>query len=362
MTNQDLLSSKLSPSKASPLPAVKCVVWDLDDTLWQGILLEGGAAQLRPGVREAVEELDRRGILQSIASRNDRAAAISKLNEFGLAEYFLYPQIVWAEKSASMSEIARRLNIGIDSIVFLDNDPFEREEVQSRHPQVRCFDPVELTALLNDSQFNSPVSRESSSRRLLYRADMQRQEEEESFSGTKHDFLAGLKMVFRISRSVDADLDRAAELTERTHQLNTTGYTYSRDELKALSKSSRHALLMCSLEDRYGSYGAIGLTLIEYAGSAMLIKLLLMSCRVMSRGVGSILLFYLMHQATLAKLDLLAEFLPTDRNRPMYLTYKFAGFCEHAQSGDIVILRHDLRSLPSYPDYVEIHSPEKLHD
>src|SRR5690625_82784 len=109
---------------------VKCVVWDLDNTVWDGVLLEGEGLVVRPGIREAMETFDKRGILQSIASKNEFEPAWERLEKFGLAEFFLYPQIGWGAKSESIRKIAEELNIGLDTFAFFDDQPFERDEVE----------------------------------------------------------------------------------------------------------------------------------------------------------------------------------------------------------------------------------------
>jgi FkbH-like protein len=150
------------------------------------------------------------------------------------------------------------------------------------------------------------------------------------------------------------DLRRAEELTVRTHQLNTTGYTYSYEELRGFTQSDGHDLLICELQDRYGTYGKIGLALIERRPDHHLLKLLLMSCRVMSRGIGTIILNYLMARARAAGVRLLAEYVANDRNRMMYVTFKFAGFRELRRTGDSVLLESDLSRLQAFPAYVHV--------
>src|SRR5215211_459973 len=125
-------------------PTVKCVVWDLDQTLWQGTLLEGDRVVLTPGVTEVVQELDRRGILQSIASRNDAAAASEKLTEFGLADFFLLPQIGWGSKADLIKAIASGLGLALDAIAFVDDEAFERDEVRHFLPEVTTIAPSEI--------------------------------------------------------------------------------------------------------------------------------------------------------------------------------------------------------------------------
>lgn len=161
-------------------------------------------------------------------------------------------------------------------------------------------------------------------------------------------------MELTISPVGDEDLKRAEELTVRTHQLNTTGYTYSYEELDMLRNSNRHKLLIAGLTDKYGTYGKIGLVLLECDEKTWSIKLLLMSCRVMSRGVGSVIINYIMGLAKEAGVNLKAEFVSNDRNRMMYITYKFAGFKEVDKKDNVDILENDLSRIQPMPDYMKI--------
>lgn len=339
---------------ARPKP-VKCVVWDLDDTLWKGTLLEDESVRPVPEAIDAIVELDRRGILNSIASRNDEATALAELDRLGISEYFLHPQINWGAKHASVEAIAAALNIGTDALAFVEDQAYERDEVAFAVPGVRCYSPEDLPDLLDRAEFRPEhVSDESARRRLLYLAEERRQRDEASFTGPKEEFLAGLGMRMTIAPAGDDDLDRAEELTVRTNQLNTTGRTYSRDELSAFASSADHLLLVASLEDRYGSYGKIGLALVEKAQAAWTLKLLLMSCRVMARGVGSLMLNHVMRAAREAGVDLVAELVPNDRNRMMLVTLRFAGFEEIGREGEVVLLQSRREEIPPVPEYVEL--------
>jgi FkbH-like protein len=113
--------------------------------------------------------------------------------------------------------------------------------------------------------------------------------------------------------------------------------------------------MMARLEDRYGTYGHIGLTLVACGEEVWTLKLMLMSCRVMSRGVGSIMLSHVMNMAKDAGVRLQAEFVPTDRNRMMDITYRFAGFREVERVNNLVIFEHDLTNIQPYPNYVKFH-------
>jgi len=334
---------------------IKCVVWDLDHTLWHGILMENDNVVLRNEVVDIIKTLDQRGILHSIASKNDFEPAMAKIKSFGLENYFLYPQIHWNPKSLSIEAIASSINIGIDSLAFVDDQPYEREEVNYSHPEVLCIDSYHVKPILDMPEFNPRfITQDSKIRRQMYLDDIKRNQLEDNYTGPKEDFLASLKMVFKISRAVPDDLKRAEELTVRTHQLNTTGYTYSYDELDFFRTSPSHILLIASLDDKYGTYGKIGLTLIECHDNIWTIKLLLMSCRVMSRGVGSIMIQYIRNMAKQNHMILRAEMISNDRNRMMYMTYKFSGFNEIEKKDDLVIFENDLTDIPAYPDYVHL--------
>ncbi len=335
--------------------SVKCVIWDLDNTLWQGVLLEDDSVHLRGEALEVIKTLDSRGILHSIASRSNYEKVIQTLDEFGLREYFIYPQIGWNSKVLSIETIVRSINIGLDAAAFIDDDPFEREEVSFSHPEVLCIDASDL-GLLTAMPEMMPglVTQDSKMRRLMYLADMERRRAEEQFVGPREEFLATLNMACRIAPVQEGDLERVEELMVRTHQLNTTGYTYSYEELNRFCQSGRHKLLIVSLNDKYGSYGRIGLALIECEDSLWTIKLLLMSCRVASRGVGTILVNYIMRQAREQGAVLRAEFVPNGRNRMMYVTYKFAGFKESDERGPVLILESDLTCIQACPDYVRL--------
>jgi FkbH-like protein len=333
---------------------VKCVVWDLDNTVWRGTLLEKDDLQVQRDVLELIEQLDRRGILHSVASKGDERAGLEALDRFGLSEVFLHPQVSWSAKSASLERIAGALDLSLDTFAFVDDSRFELDEVRFSLPQVRCLHVSDLAGLLDRPDFRPPESPDAPLRRHRYLAAARRKEAEESFTGPKHAFLASLDMRLTVAPAGEDDLARAEELTYRTTQLNTTGRTYSRDELEALRSSERHAVLVARLEDRHGDHGTIGVVLLERDEEAWNIRLLLMSCRVLSTGAGTAVLSLLMHQAHAGGAIVRADFVPNDRNRMMLMSYRLAGFELEQEQDDGVVLRHDLDRLPAMPTYMTI--------
>jgi FkbH-like protein len=339
------------------MTAIKCVVWDLDDTLWRGTLPEGDDVVLVLGVKKIVAELDHRGILQSVASKNDFEPAWSKIAEFGLADYFLHPQIGWRDKSGSISTIADRLGIGLSTLALVDDQAFERDEVRHVLPQVTTIDAADLDELL-DMPLMRPrfVTDESRMRRKAYQDDIRRQRDEDEFAGGREQFLASLETRVTIRPATRLDLRRAEELTIRTSQLNTTGRHYSYATLEDLLDFDDHLLLIAELADRYGNSGTVGLALIERAPDTWLIKLLVMSCRVLTRGIGGVMVGQILRSAKGCGVRLRAEFVANERNRMMYLTYRFNGFHEMAERAGIIVLEHDLDHIRSFPRHVTVRS------
>ena len=149
--------------KCESAPKIKCVIWDLDNTLWDGILVLDGSSDLclKPGIRDVIEGLDLPGILQSVASKNNPADAMDVLKSWNLAEYFLFPQISWNPKSESIASIVQQMNFGADSVLFVDDSPFELEQVRAVLPAVRVLNAEEYKNLLSRPEFDVPVSEES---------------------------------------------------------------------------------------------------------------------------------------------------------------------------------------------------------
>ncbi|MEV4315692.1 HAD-IIIC family phosphatase [Actinocrispum sp. NPDC049592] len=306
---------------------VKCLVWDLDNTLWQGTLLEDGEVRLAEEIRQVVKELDARGILQAVASRNDHEPTWARLTELGIAEYFVLAEIGWGPKSGSVAAIAQRLNFAPKTIAFIDDQPAERAEVQYHLPEVRCYPASQALELTSLPEF-TPTTRtiDSGKRRAMYQANFRRDAERSQYTGPDEDFLRSLQLELTIVRATEAELSRVEELTLRTSQMNATGVHYSDSVLRDLVADPAHEVLVATLTDRFGTHGAIGVLLVEYHAAVWHLKLLATSCRVVSFGVGTAILNWLCAQAFQAGVHLAADFRRTDRNRMMEIAYRFAGF------------------------------------
>lgn len=317
------------PVTGNETTTVKCLVWDLDNTLWQGTLLEDGEVRLSDDIRGVIEELDSRGILHAVASKNDHEPAWRRLEELGIAKYFVLARIGWGPKSESVRAIADRLNFAMHTIAFIDDQPTERAEVNFHLPQVRCYSAEDVSELVRRPEF-TPATKtvDSAKRREMYQANFARDAERAEFTGPDEDFLRSLELELSVLRATETELSRVEELTLRTSQMNATGVHYSDETLRALLADPGHEVLVATLQDRFGTHGAIGVMLLEKHPAAWHLKLLATSCRVVSFGVGTVLLNWLTSEAAAADAHLLADFRRTERNRMMEIAYRFAGFDE----------------------------------
>jgi len=335
---------------------VKCLVWDLDDTLWDGVVLEGDRPRPFRAAVNTLRILDRRGILHAVASRGDRATAAGHLAEHGLDDLFCVLDIGWGAKSGAIRRIVAELNIGLDTVAFADNDAAERAEVAAALPMVRCYRAEQVGELASLPEFQPRVvTDESRQRRHRYLANRDRTTAEQAFVGSPAEFLVSLDLTMTIRNATEDDLARAHELTVRTHQLNTTGRTFDIDRLRELCTSDRHEVLIASLTDRFGTYGAVGLAVISFIGADAVLELLLMSCRVLSCGVGAVLLGHVVHDVAKRGWRPVARFVRTPVNQIMLVTLRFAGFELIERDGDRMMLAFDLRRpLPELPGHVRV--------
>jgi FkbH-like protein len=296
---------------------VKCVVWDLDNTLWEGVLVEDGATKLvlKPGVREILHALDSRGILLSIASKNNHEEAALLLRQMQLDELFLAPQISWQPKSQSIREIASRLNIGLDSLLFVDDSVFERQEVTSALPEVRVIDALEYRSLPERDDCQVPVTEESRNRRKLYRVEAERQDRATSFAGDYAAFLRDCEIRINITELDEENLERVHELTQRTNQMNFSGNRYDREVLREVCATPWLDAWVLEVEDRFGSYGIVGFCIVD--SREPVITDLMFSCRIQSKRIEHAVLGWLLRRyIDAAGKDVWASYRRTPRNAP----------------------------------------------
>lgn len=314
----------------------KLVVFDLDNTLWDGVLLEGPVS-LRPGVRSLFEQLDARGVLLSIASKNALDDALAQLKAFGLEQFLLHPRIGWLPKSQGIAEIVRALGIGADAVIHVDDSAFERAEVSAALPQVEVLDDGAIATLLAHPRLCGAVTPESRSRRQMYQEAAARESAAESFGNDYLAFLKACDIRVEVRLRQEPDLDRIVELVQRTNQLNFSGRKYSREQIVAILGEPHRTGHVINCSDRHGSYGTVGFCLSHVEevpeGVALVIDDLMLSCRVQGKFVEQGLLWALLEREDRPISTVRITFRKTDRNRAAQLVLERLGFTPDGEAG-----------------------------
>jgi FkbH-like protein len=313
----DFVTTRRGVSRDRRPEGVKCVVFDLDNTLWEGVLLEGETLRANEKLVRLIHELDRRGILLSIASKNDHDHAWQKVREFGLSEYFLHPQINWRPKSENIERISAALDIGLNTFAFIDDNLFELEEVSRRLPEVTCIHVDDVDGLLHRPRFEGSKSVEAKNRRRYYQEAILRDADQIEYKNDYNMFLASCETKLEISPYDEADFDRVVELAQRTNQLNFSGTKYKRPEVASLlaDQDLEKYVLRCS--DKYGSYGTVGLGLVRRREHEIRVEEFMLSCRVQGRLIEQAFFHHLLRRSNAAEFKKLrVNFHPTSRNKP----------------------------------------------
>lgn len=280
----DCIRLNASSAKRHPQPAekVKCVAWDLDNTVWDGTLIESDpdTLALRPGILETMRVLDSRGILQIAVSKNDLAAVLPQLQRLGIEELLVYTAVNWNAKSKNLEQAAKELNIGLDTFALIDDSPFERGEVADSLPQVRVYPETQVEVLPGLKEFDVPVTADSTRRRAMYQQEKQRRSVQQGFTGTDQEFLKSCGLNVTVEPISDETFLRSFELIQRTNQLNLSGRKYTREEFARLCEKFRNDAYVVKCHDRYGDYGQVGFFTVEKERQSIVISEYAMSCRV----------------------------------------------------------------------------------
>jgi FkbH-like protein len=350
----------------------KCVVVDLDNTMWGGVVGEDGWEAIHVGAeypgaafvafQRALLDLQQRGVLIAIASKNEQADALEVFDRrremVVRREHVACWRVNWGDKATSITEIAQELGLGLDALVFIDDDPTERELVARTLPDVLVPDwptePAHYVAALHaiPGLDSLRLTGEDRARATLYRAEAQRAEHRLA-SRSVEDFLRSLDLRAAVERVGPTTVARAAQLTQRTNQFNLTLRRYSDAEIATLADSADHDVYLLSVRDRFGDAGRVAVGLIRYADETAFIEGLLMSCRVLGRGVESFLLAHLVAAARERGARVLEGcFTPGRRNSQVADFYPRHGFVADGSSPHRWVL--DLRtSGPTYPPWIK---------
>lgn len=357
----------------------KVLVLDLDNTLWGGTIGEDGIDGIELGdkapgayfteVQRAARDIARRGVLLAVASKNNEADALEALT--GHADMLLRPEdfaalrINWLPKPENLADMAAELNLGLDSFVFFDDNPVERAAVRHAFPEVLVpelpDDPADYAACLRSiaTLERFELTAEDAKRSRMYGDERSRSALKQS-AGSIEDYLHSLEIAIEIAAVGPATLARAAQLTEKTNQLNTTTIRRSEAQLAELIEQDCWAAYVLKARDRFGDTGIVGLAVTHDTDGLLEIDSLLMSCRVIGRGIETAFLSYLAEAARAAGAGAIGGwFVPTAKNEPAAKIYADAGFVRADEREEASFWKFELHDASvAAPDWIVFETSE----
>ena len=324
----------------------KCVVLDLDNTLWGGIVGEDGFEGIKLGddpVGRSYTEfqhnllaLNQRGILLAINSKNNFEDAMQIIKEHPnmvlKEDNFVCIRINWNDKVLNMKEISDELNIGLDSMVFFDDDPVNREYVKSNLPEIQTVDisdPSNYSKIIksmNDFQVLK-ITDEDTTRNKMY-LEQRKRTELKTDVGDLQDFLKQLSISVKIKNADDFTIPRISQLTLRTNQFNLTTRRYQEEDIRKFSQDKDKIVECAQVQDKFGDNGITGVYVINKdSKQEWTIDTFLLSCRVIGRGVEDGMLYQIIDKARKEGVSKVrGEYIKTKKNKPAENFFPAFGF------------------------------------
>lgn len=347
----------------------KCLVLDLDNTLWGGIIGEDGIEHINlsnDGIGKAfydfqkkIEKLHNTGTVLAICSKNDREIALEAINNHPYMvlreDKFAAMRINWEDKASNISAIAEELNIGLDSFVYLDDSPHEREVVRKLLPEVTVPDlpedfseyPKFLSGLPYFETFS--FTAEDTRRGQMYAQERQRKDLQKG-AGSFDEFLKSLDIKVSVKEADNFTIPRIAQLTQKTNQFNLTTRRYAESDIRGFAENPSWRVFSASTSDKLGDSGIVGVAISEINGDTARLDTFLMSCRVLGRGIERTFLMAVLETSRKAGMKTcIAEYIQTKKNGMAKDFLPANGFIP----GDEYYVR-DLKKDTVFPEWIEV--------
>lgn len=352
----------------------KGLVLDLDNTLWGGLVGEDGFEGIRLGptpegrpfmeFQKHILGLFERGVILAINSHNNPDEALRVLRDHPymvLREgHFASMQINWNDKISNMKVIADEINIGMDSLVFIDDDKPTREMVKKALPEVLAVDLPEdpslyVEALISMNDFNTLQFTEEDKKRGRMYAGRRKRNEYKKVAADITQYLKGLETVVTIEKADPFSIPRISQLTQKTNQFNATTRRYLEEDIKKFATDDKFIVASIKVEDKFGDNGIAGTLIVEKEPDKWRIDTFLLSCRIIGRRIEEALLAYVLEEAARQTVHiLLGEFIPTKKNIPARDFYKNNGFALLKNENEAEIWSYDIAKGYEYPDFIKV--------
>ncbi len=361
-----------------PLKALtrKCLVLDLDDTLWGGIVGEDGFDRILLGptaeglpfveFQKHILALHERGVILAINSQNNFEEAIKVIREHPhmilREKHFASMKINWISKIINMQAIATELSLGIDSLVMVDDNPSNREILKDHFPELLVVDmpkdpSLYSQALMKLNDFNSfQMTKEDENKGKLYQTDHKRHELKKEFGSDLNQYLQKLGIIVTIENIAIKNIPRISQLIQKTNQFNMTTKRYMEEDLEKMMSNKQFLIVSVKTKDKFGENGIVGVGIIKKNPSAWRVDSLLLSCRVIGRKIEDCLLTYIFKQAQKAGiLKIIGEFIETKKNVPAKDFYRKKGFkLINAENGHQLWQKAVQKTSFQYPSAIKI--------
>lgn len=370
----DLCREYMSYIKPLMSMAKKCVVLDLDNTLWGGIIGEDGIDKINLGptpegrpyleFQKHLLALFNRGIMLAINSKNNPNDALEVLRKHPdmvlREEHFASMKINWDDKISNMSAIAKELNIGLESLVFIDDDKFNRQMIKNALPEILTVDLPDDPALYSKAlteltDFNAfQITREDRDKNQMY-LEQRKREDFKAAAGNINEYLKGLEMTVTIRKVNSFAMPRISQLTQKTNQFNMTTRRYLEENIKKFSEDRNFLVVSVKVEDKFGDNGIVGAAIVKKQKTCWVIDTFLLSCRVIGREIEKALLEYIIEKARGGKVKkIIGEFIMTEKNAPAKEFYRNSGFELIKKDKDVEHWEYGIARKSKYPDFIKI--------
>ena len=345
----------------------KALILDCDNTLWGGIIGEDLLAGIKLNpydysgnifwrIQNQILDLEKNGIVLGLCSKNNPEDVEEVLNSHPNMviknENLVIKKVNWNDKVSNIREIAKELNIGLDSLVFVDDSDFEVEAVRSQLPMVKTFQvPKKLSDYpamfqeIVDLFLAGGISAESRSKTEQYKQIAAAESLKTEFS-SQEDYMKSLELKVELSRNLSSSTPRISELTQKSNQFNLTTHRYSEAEIATLMEGEKSDVFSLVVKDKFGDSGLTGIAIMTYEGNVAKIDNFLMSCRVIGRGVEFVIWEIICKEA-LAKgcTELYAEYIPTSKNAQVLDFYDRLGMTLEKENNGV---RHYKANLATF--------------
>lgn len=348
-------------------PDFKVIVLDCDNTLWQGVCGEAGASGVQPYLKlqQQMVASCEQGMLLALCSKNNEADVWEVFDahpEMPLKkEHLVGWKINWQAKSANLRELSEELNLGLDSFIFIDDNPVECREVMLNCPDVLTIQlpggPEQIHPFLKHiwAFDRSRSTEEDRNRTAMYRSEKQRKALKEQTELSLDEFLRDLRLQVRMQELEPVHIPRAAQLTERTNQFNMSTIRRTEDELRALMAEPGWKCWTVEVRDRFGDYGLVGLVIGCAEQDTFAVDTFLLSCRVLGRRIEYAILSVLKQfSLELGLTQIQAAYRQSSKNEPFRQFLSASGWTEARQLGENLLYRLPLEAIADSVEYIEL--------